>query len=360
LVGEPTGDWFPRLDTDPSNLVGNEALPEIPDLSHVEAMPTESQTPASVLSWFKKTRTGPPRLSTSTTIAQGHARRHETGDGGRLIVRTEPTPALGAAPSTVRDQAPRVEIVYPERETSETSRVRRRLWLWFVVWPLIQLAGPAAFCLALYLAIDGRLDLQAVQTRAAIEQVQRPPVDAPAPPPSSGLPLPSTYGVYAINSETLSELEPLPIKAPDARIQLSAELNKPSSTLLPDGKVVFVVFRRDLLNSAPQKVVVRVVARVARAMTLSSGKPTTKKVESSWRIRANSYDFRVSPLNENREMVAIRPEEADFALPPGRYALVFGGLAYDFTVDGPITDRAQCLESFEATNGPVFTECRTK
>jgi hypothetical protein len=42
----------------------------------------------------------------------------------------------------------------------------------------------------------------------------------------------------------------------------------------------------------------------------------------------------------------------------GRYAVVLGGLAYDFTVDGPITASAQCLESFEALNGPVFSECR--
>jgi hypothetical protein len=59
-------------------------------------------------------------------------------------------------------------------------------------------------------------------------------------------------------------------------------------------------------------------------------------------------------------MVVVRPQDPDFALPSGRYVLVFGGLAYDFTVDGPITDPAQCLESFEAVNGPIFTECRPK
>jgi hypothetical protein len=33
-------------------------------------------------------------------------------------------------------------------------------------------------------------------------------------------------------------------------------------------------------------------------------------------------------------------------------------LAYDFTVDGLVTDAAQCLEGFAAANGPVFTQCR--
>jgi hypothetical protein len=84
------------------------------------------------------------------------------------------------------------------------------------------------------------------------------------------------------------------------------------------------------------------------------------KLDASWHIRGNSYDFQVSPLNENREMVVAQPVDPDFAFPSGRYALVFAGLGYDFTVEGPITAPAQCLESFEAMSGPVFTECRPK
>jgi hypothetical protein len=121
-----------------------------------------------------------------------------------------------------------------------------------------------------------------------------------------------------------------------------------------------VVFRRELLNGAPQKVAVRVVARVARAVRLSSGKPVSTNLDGSWRIRSNSYDLKVSPLSENHEMIVIRPEAADFSFPAGRYALVFGGLAYDFTVAGPIAAAAQCLESFEAVNGPVYSECHLK
>jgi hypothetical protein len=231
-------------------------------------------------------------------------------------------------------------------------RVRRRVWFWFILWPLVQLIGPAIFCLALYVAVAGKLDVPTAQTRR-----EGQPVENVRP---SGLPLPSTYGVFAISNGRLIELEPLPIRAPDPRVALSAEISKPSSSILPDGKIVFVLFRRELLNSAPQKIVIRVVARVARSLTFSSGKAAASKPDASWHIRNNSYDFQVSPLNENREMVVARPEDPDFALPSGRYALVFGNLAYDFTVDGPITVPAQCPESFEAVSGPVFTECKPK
>jgi hypothetical protein len=244
---------------------------------------------------------------------------------------------------------PQVEIVYPERNDPEAVRLRRRAWRWLMVWPLAQLAGAVVLSAVLYLALTGNLHDAQSPLAAGDEISKRTP---------SGLPLPSSYGIYAISRGHLSELEALPIKAPDPRVALSAEISEPSKTLLPDGNVVFLVFRRDLLNSAPQKAMIRVVAKVARAMTFNAGKAASTDLTSSWRIRSNSYEFDVAPLSENREMVTIRPETADFALPAGRYALVFNGLAYDFTIDGPVTDRAQCIESVAALNGPVYTDCR--
>jgi len=44
-------------------------------------------------------------------------------------------------------------------------------------------------------------------------------------------------------------------------------------------------------------------------------------------------------------------------LPAGRYALVIKGQAYDFTVAGPITEAAQCLERVDAANGTFYSEC---
>ena len=90
-----------------------------------------------------------------------------------------------------------------------------------------------------------------------------------------------------------------------------------------------------------------------------SGNAGTTSVEDTWTVRSNSYDFRVAPIGENSEMLVIRPENADFVLPAGRYGLVLKGQAYDFTVAGPITDPIQCLERIEAANGAFYSECRT-
>jgi hypothetical protein len=274
----------------------------------------------------------------------------------------EPAILSPAEPPTARINSQRVHIVHPERGDLRTIRPRRLAWLWFIVGPL----GLVGLGVALFMVLAGRVDVQGTQTReAAVEQAAVEQnalrVDEPvATPRSSGLPLPSSYGVYAISQGSLHELGSLAFKAPDPRIKVSAEITKPSSTILPDGKIVFVVFRRELLSGSPQKATVRVIARVARAMTFDGGKATSTELQNSWRMRGNSYDFNVMPVSENREMVAIPPDSADLVLPAGRYALVFGGLAYDFTVDGLVTDRAQCLESVMASNGQVYTECRPK
>jgi hypothetical protein len=175
---------------------------------------------------------------------------------------------------------------------------------------------------------------------------------------ASDIPIPTEYGAYAVIDGRLAELEPLPIKVPDPRIAISAAISAPSRTHLPTGRFQFVVFRRDLMNSAPDRVTVRVVARVMRALTFDKiGNPNTTNVEQSWVIRNNSYEMRVGPLADNPEMIVIRPDPADFALPSGRYALVLKGVGYDFTVDGA-TDPAHCLERTDALNAPVYSECR--
>jgi hypothetical protein len=264
----------------------------------------------------------------------------------------EPTILPSAAPPAPRTERPQVEIVYPEREHPDVLRNRRRVWRWLMVWPLAQLAGAVALSAVLFLALTGRLH----ESPPPVTSAGR---EEPAVTPS-GLPLPASYGVYAISGGQLKELEALPIKAPNPRVALSAEIIVPSKTLLPDGHVVFVAFRRELVNNAPEKASIRVVARVAHAMTFVAGKPSNANLQTSWRIRSNSYEFNVAPLSESREMVSIKPDTTDFALPAGRYALVLNGAAYDFMVDGPVTDRAQCLESVMAIDGLVYSECGKK
>jgi hypothetical protein len=175
-------------------------------------------------------------------------------------------------------------------------------------------------------------------------------------PPKPPFPLPKTYGVFAVNNGELTELQTLPVKIPDARILMSAKIEVPARATVADGKLKFVVFKRDLVNSAPQMVSVRVVAQVARAMKFVGGKAVTSPIENTWRIRPKAYPFKVSPIESNHEMIVIQPE-AEFIFPSGRYALVLGGFGYDFAVAGPITSSEQCLEQVEALNGTVLSEC---
>jgi hypothetical protein len=159
--------------------------------------------------------------------------------------------------------------------------------------------------------------------------------------------MPREYGAYAISNGQLTQLDVLPIRVPDERVAISSIISTRSRTHLPAGQ-----------NSAPDRVFVRVVAQVARALTFDSrGKPTTHDVENSWVVRSNSYQVRVAPIADHPEMIVIRPD-TDLVFPAGRYALVLKGVAYDFIIDGPLTDPAHCLERTDALNAPVYTECR--
>jgi hypothetical protein len=174
-----------------------------------------------------------------------------------------------------------------------------------------------------------------------------------------GFPPPRVYGVYAVNGGKLYELHPLPLKVPDPRVAISAIISNRSHVTIPDGKIEFVIFRRDLVAAAPTEVFVRVVARLTQEMKFSgNAPPTITKIEDQWAIRSKSYEFRVAPLGDNPEMVILHPADPQMSLPPGRYALVVAGRGYDFTVDGQITDTAQCLERTEVLGGAVYSECR--
>jgi hypothetical protein len=191
--------------------------------------------------------------------------------------------------------------------------------------------------------------------QAAVDPHQRPA----APSPASSGPLPSVYGVYAISKGTLYELEPLVGRVPDLRVFMSWVIKTPSHTVLPDGDVSFIVYRRDIASSAPDRVMVRVIAKVARSMTFTkAGQAVSTNVDGEWAIRNVSFDYRVAPSSESPEMVLVKPENAAPALPAGRYALIIKGQMFDFTVGGALTQTAQCLERTEAVNGTFYSECR--
>jgi hypothetical protein len=190
-----------------------------------------------------------------------------------------------------------------------------------------------------------------------------PPLPAPAPAPSNPVPfpIPTVYGVYALDNGALTELDALPQQVPDRRVAMSTPISSPSHNILRDGHVKFVVFRRDLVALAPERVDVRVVARVVRALTFDAkGKVSFAPVNDAWNIRNIFHEFRVRPIPENPEMLLVQPEKADFMLPSGRYVLVLRNQGYDFTVAGEVKDPAQCLERTEAANGVFYSDCEKK
>ena len=170
-------------------------------------------------------------------------------------------------------------------------------------------------------------------------------------------PLPGSFGIYVLSNDKLTELKPLPIGIPDPRIALSAEIDQPSTTTISDDKPAFILFRRDLLNSAP-KVSLRVIARIARQTKIVDGKARTTSIEGSWRIRNISLDLKLSPVPGQREMLIARIDN-DHPLANGRYALVLNRTGYDFAITGTAQSAASCLETFETASGSVFNQCRT-
>jgi hypothetical protein len=171
--------------------------------------------------------------------------------------------------------------------------------------------------------------------------------------------LPGTYGIFAISDGRPIRLEPTNIRLPDSRIAFSGLITKPPTVVVPDGRLSFVAYQRELMTSAPDNAQLRVVAKVARAISFSTtGKPTVSAVDDSWAIRSISVDLTVAPIPENREMVALQPASLEVALSPGRYLLVFKNQAYDFVIAGRPTDKAHCLEKAETQDGDTFAECR--
>jgi hypothetical protein len=237
---------------------------------------------------------------------------------------------------------------------------------WFGAQLVIATLIGMAIYAALWIASDHRGDRFSVAgqatpgTSAVATQlnVSASPLGAGAQ--ALGFSLPSVYGVYAVSEGKLHALDPLQLKVPDPRVAISAIIPNPSRVKIPDGKVQFVIFRRDLISSAPTEVFVRVVARVAREMKFNeAGRAMTTNIDDQWAIRSKSYEFSVVPLGDNPEMIVLHPADPQLILSPGRYALVVAGKGYDFTVDGQVTDTAQCLERTDVIGGAVYSECRT-
>jgi hypothetical protein len=226
--------------------------------------------------------------------------------------------------------------------------------------------GVVLFAALLFMQRTGELNrfreapsLEAARQTPVPAKVDPRPVAAEPEPPKMTRLLPTSFGIYAIDGEKLYELEPLQGRAPDIRVAVSAVILTPSKTVLPDGNIKFIVFRRDSGNSAPDQADVRVVAKIDQATTFdAAGKPVVGKAEENWVIRNISFPYRTAPEKENPEMYEVQSKDPEFALTPGRYALVVKGQAYDFTVAGTVTDDRQCLARLAAANGTFYSACQ--
>ena len=262
-------------------------------------------------------------------------------------------------------------IVTVTEQDSSSANVRVKKYLQSNISWTLQLTAAVILGLAIYSAVDNESVLRFlhahrigrvadVNSTDASRTTQTPALAAKAAPRSgvSDIPLPSSYGVYGLSDGKLTALDLFPLKIPDSRVAMSALVSTPSQAHLAAGPLQFVVYRRDLASDSPDRVAVRVVAQVKRALTFGpGGNPSYTNVEQSWVVRSNSYDMSVTPVADNPAMVVIRPQKAEFVLPAGRYALVVKKEAYDFTVDGPVRDPAHCLERTDALGAAVYSEC---
>jgi hypothetical protein len=272
-----------------------------------------------------------------------------------------------------------VDFVNPDRTYVVSSAPRPRARI--VVLGLkvaFQLAVAALAVTAFYVAMWGHRSPQtsgeilAVAAQASGPQPVAPPDGAAAVATASlaggpigvalPFPRPTVFGVYLIGGDNqLIELEQVQATPVDPRTRSQLQIVKPPHTVIAAAKPAFVIFRRDLVSNAPEKIPVRIASRIAHSMIFdSSGKPmVTTPATDTWLIRDQGYDLRVSPIRESPEMVLLRPQSPEFSFPSGRYELMLGGQAYDFAVAGDVTDPAHCVEGVATTRGPVFYECKS-
>src|SRR5215471_13795024 len=221
----------------------------------------------------------------------------------RLTHRSE----VPACEVTIKGQEPAPIITHlPNFSTWDVDNSRKveASWHWMGASPLVRAAVVAVLAIVLCTVLDrhfGVFGRQLPQSFASVvHKIEKPaakpviqasadgvqtPITAPSTQ-SLGFPLPSVYGIYAVSGGRLHELEPLVGRVPDQRVFMSTPVKTPSRTVLPDGQAVFIIYRRDAANGAPERVSVRAIAKVLRAMTFNTaGQASTTNVQDTWTIQ---------------------------------------------------------------------------
>jgi hypothetical protein len=282
-------------------------------------------------------------------FAHGNAERVD------LVTLARPVPPLFEA-----------QISEPTSKSKDRSRTTRFAapWRFIIILAIVLAIGFVARQQGVTLdLVRKKANLIMAQPASTLPAPAAAPQAAPAVAESAMVkpsPLvPTAYGIYAVSEDKLYELELLPGRAPDIRVAVSPVITTPSRTVLPNGRLRFVVFRRDSATSATDHAEVRVIAKIVRATSFDkAGKPVVSTAEDNWVIRNISIPYRTAPSKDNPDMYEVRSADEDSALSPGRYALILKGQTYDFSVAGPVTDTRQCLEQLAAANGAFYSECQ--
>jgi hypothetical protein len=235
--------------------------------------------------------------------------------------------------------APSIEILPPEDPRPNRTKLQHEPTTHPrpTRYGLLSLVAAAIMAIITYLTVERGLRDDAPETIGTSSNV----VDAGQPlaqhVSTTEIPIPTTYGVYALNDKHLLELRPLSTKILSRSVSISLTIDTTSMAKLPNGRTQFVVFRRDMANNAPEKVQVRRLAHTVQA----SREPGALDEGHIWTISDTSYEMKVSPIDGNPAMILIRPAAANLTFAVGRYALVIRSGAYVFSVEGAASVGAQ-------------------
>jgi hypothetical protein len=198
--------------------------------------------------------------------------------------------------------------------------------------------------------------------QAARAEMARAMNEAAKIAPAPFFPRPTSYGIYAISDNQLIDLDRAQTSPFDPRVKNVLKITQPPRTVIDDPRLMFVIYRRDMITGAPDKLPIRIAARIGKIMSFDSNAKAVvaPPPTESWLIRDQGYELRVSPMPESQEMVLARSEDPEFSFSPGRYELLLGGEAYDFVIAGVVNDPAHCVESVATGRGPVFYECHNQ
>ena len=250
-----------------------------------------------------------------------------------------------------------VQLDVPKSTFKRTASIALRLVA------VLCLIATVAMVLQALRSLGTRSDLQKAgasiasdaATNANLPQSQMPVLDQSMLKPKPLLP--SHFGAFAIADGRLTELRLLRGTMPDSRVAISSAIRDESETVLPDGRLKFIVYRRDLPGSMPARAEVRVIARVKKYLASSEQRESAAAESDHWVIRNIAFPYRIAPVQGAPDMYEVESEALDFSLAPGRYALVWKGVGYDFVVAGNASSK-HCLEQTTAVNGVFYSECR--